>query len=35
MNLVLFYTFASSEMKDHRVEKWLLSEADVGERCLS
>lgn len=35
MNLVLFYTFAPSEMEDHRVEKWLVSEADVGERCLS
>ncbi|KTF80574.1 hypothetical protein cypCar_00019327 [Cyprinus carpio] len=22
-------------MEDHRVEKWLVSEADVGERCLS
>lgn len=35
MSSVLFYTLARSELEDHRVEKWLASEADVGERCLS
>lgn len=35
MNSVLFYTFAPGVMEDHRVEKWLAREADVGERCFS